>query len=119
MLSTISFFGGPGRRAVTPVGFALPADLIQRMETHVVGVKVRKITGLLRPTRREYLHFLADTQPFLNLRFRCCAELLDGVLRFHGEPPLLAGGRGASWSARGDYATTVPIFFFSMILNER
>ena len=69
------------RYAMIPVGSLIPEDLLLKIETHILNVVARKVTGLYRSARPESLHLLADTQSYKNQYILHCAEFLDGSLR--------------------------------------
>ena len=62
------------------MGTCLPTDLFANMDTRIVNIAARKISGLTRTARIESLHFLSGTWTYPNLYTQQCANLLDSCL---------------------------------------
>ena len=65
------------------VGSRLPDDLVNQVDTQIVNIASRRITGVLLNTRTEALHFAAGTQSVQNLYLQHCALFLHNALASH------------------------------------
>ena len=90
------------------VGSCLPPDLMSGVDTGVVNVAARRITGLDSSVRLESLHFLASTSSCQNLYILHCAEIVDAVLRAQGSSAKnrLEQEIGAMLGTQGERITT-------------
>ena len=95
---------------MTVPGVSLPDDLFARVDTMILNVSARKITGLGKSARTKSLHVLAGTHTFGNLLYRHCTEFLDSFLHSTGssvkqditkELRLLYGVNGLGAKSRG------------------
>ena len=68
------------RYGLAVLGSCAPDDLINRLETQVINIASRRITGLPINARIEALHFEAGTHSMRNLYPTHCAIFLRNAL---------------------------------------
>ena len=65
------------RYALVMTGSAMPPDLIKKMNTQIINIAARRVSGVSRTARIECLHFAINTATFLNLYVKHCAKFMD------------------------------------------